>query len=86
MKNRKVAKTPKSSPTTKNVLYLIMLHIDVNIDKKLQPSIFYRSQENHVSLKTYGQTDISNYRVALLLKKRTINNLFVTKEILQIRC
>ena len=49
---------------------IIMLHTDVNVDKKFQPSIFYRNRENHVSSKTFQtdrQTDISNYRVALPL-------------------
>ena len=53
----KVAKNlPKSSPTDMDVLYLIMLHIDGNVEKKFQPSIFYRSRENHVFSKTF-QTD-----------------------------
>ena len=39
----------KSSPTAIDVLYLIMLRIDGNVDNKFQPSIFYRSWENHVS-------------------------------------
>ena len=46
-----------------------MVNIKGNIGKKFQPSIFYRSRENHVSPKTfqtyiriYGQTVISNYR------------------------
>ena len=34
----------KDSPTAMNVLHLIMLHIDGNVDKKFQPSIFYRSR------------------------------------------
>ena len=54
-----------------DVLYLIMLHIDRNVDKKFELSINYRSRENHVAPKTFqtdGHTDISNYRVASLLK------------------
>ena len=55
----KVAKNlPKSSLTVMDVLYLIMPHIDGNVDKKFQPSIFYRNRKNHVSPKTYIQTDI----------------------------
>ena len=38
-----------------------------NVVIKFQPFIFYRSRENHVSLKL-RHTDISNYRVASLLK------------------
>ncbi len=47
-----------------------MLHSDGNVDKKFQHSIFYRSRENHVYPKTLDirQMDISNYKVALLLK------------------
>ena len=37
----------KSSPSATDVLYLIMFHIDGNVDKKFQLSIFYRSRENH---------------------------------------
>ena len=33
-------KLPKGSPTAMNVLYLIMLHIDGNVDKKFHPSTF----------------------------------------------
>ena len=58
-----------------DVLYLIMLHIVGNVDKKFQSSIFYRSRENHVSSKTfqtYGHADISSYKVASLLKGRGI--------------
>ena len=36
-----------------NVLYLIMLHIDGNVDKKFQLSIFYRSRENNDSSQTF---------------------------------
>ena len=36
----------KSSPTATDVSYLIMLHIDGNVDKKFQPYIFYRSRAN----------------------------------------
>ena len=47
LKITKVAKNlPKSCPTAMDVLYLIMLHIDENVDKKFQPSIVYRSWEN----------------------------------------
>ena len=53
-----------------------MLLNDENVVKKFQTSIFYRSRENHVSpktrhmdMQTYGQMDISNYRIASLLKK-----------------
>ena len=35
-----------------DVLYFILLHIDGNVDK-FQPSIFFRSWENHVSHKTF---------------------------------
>ena len=45
---------------------LIMLHIDGNVDKKIQTSITYRRQENHVSaIHTDRQTDISNYKIKL---------------------
>ena len=47
-----------------HVLYLIMPHIDGCVDKKFQPSTFYRSKENHVS---DIHTDISRYNVASLL-------------------
>ena len=49
VKNIKVAKNLlKRSLTAMCVLYLLMLHCDENVDKKFQPSIFYRSRENHV--------------------------------------
>ncbi len=56
-----------------DVLYLIMLHIDGNVDKNFQPSIFYRSRENHVSLKSFRHTDISNYRLASLQMAKKTN-------------
>ena len=66
VKNVKVAKTlPKSRLTTIDVLYLIMLHVDRNVDKKFQPSIFNRSRENHVS--------------PLLVSNRRTDGYFLTK-------
>ena len=49
-----------SSQTTIDLLYLIMVHNEGNIDKNLNPFIFYRSRENHVSdayMHTYIRTD-----------------------------
>ena len=41
VKNIKVAKNlPKSRLTNMDVLYLNMLHVDGNVNQKLQPSIF----------------------------------------------
>ena len=75
----KIQKQPKnlltSGPTAIDVSQLIVLLNNGNVVKKFQPFIFYRSRENYVSPKlrqtdglTERQTDISNYRVALLLK------------------
>ncbi len=58
MKNIKVAKNlPNRCPTAMDVLDLIMLHIDRNLDKKFQPSIFLKSGGNHIP-KTFYQTDL----------------------------
>ena len=72
-KNIKIAKNlvKKNCLTDMVVLYLIILYINGNVDKKFQPSIFYRSRENYVSSTlslTDRRTDISIYRVASLLK------------------
>ena len=46
---KKAAKNQlKSSPPPMDELYLIILHIVVNVDKKFQPSIFYRIRENQL--------------------------------------
>ena len=50
-------KAANKLPTATDVLYLIMLHTDGNVDKKFQPSIFYRSRENHFSQPCLLQTD-----------------------------
>ncbi len=78
VKNIKIAKNLlKSSLTTLDVLYLIMLHINGNVDKKFQLSIFYRSRDNpplflrQTDGRTDGRKDISNYRVASLLKRNS---------------
>ena len=56
-KNIKIDKNlPRSSPTAIDVLYLIVLHIDGSVDKKFQPSTWYRSRENHIFSKIEGQT------------------------------
>ena len=60
-------KLPESSPTAMDVLYLIMLNIDGNVDEKFRQSIFYRSREYYVYLKTF-QADILNYKVGGILK------------------
>ena len=53
----KVAKNPpKSCPTARHVLYLILLHIDENVKYKFQPSISYRNRENQVSPKRFTRT------------------------------
>ena len=44
--NEENIKAAKSSPTSMDVLYLIMLHNDGNVNKKFEPSILNRSQEN----------------------------------------
>ena len=45
---------------------LIMLHIDGNVDKKIQTSITYRRQENLVSaIHTDRQMNISNYKIKI---------------------
>ena len=62
--NIKVAKNlTKSSPTAMDVLYLIMLHIDWNVDKKFQSSIFCRSQDIPKRIgRTYGPFELySNF-------------------------
>ena len=67
----KNSQKPAKNEYNRNVLKSIMLLNKGNVVKKFHTSIFYRSRENLVSLKTfktYGQTDISNYRVASLLK------------------
>ena len=50
-------KPAKSSLTTVDVLWLIMLHNDWNVAKKFQPYIFYSNKENHISPIDYGLTD-----------------------------
>ena len=45
-KKKEDKKLLKKSPTFMDVLYLIMLHIDGIVDKKFQPSLFYRSRKN----------------------------------------
>ena len=51
-----------------DVLYLIMLHIDRNGDKKFQPSIFYEPRKSRFPKKLFRQTDISNDRIASQIK------------------
>ena len=46
-KKKEDKKVLKKSPTFMDVLYLIMLHINGNVDKKFQASILYRSREKH---------------------------------------
>ena len=47
----------KSTLTATYVLYLIILHIDGNVDKKFQPSIFYRSREKiHTDVRIDGHS------------------------------
>ena len=58
-KRKAAYKLLKSSPTAIDVLYLIMLNIDGNVDKKFQHSIFYRSREYYVYPNTF-QADILN--------------------------
>ena len=38
-----------------DVLYLIVVYIEGNIDKKFQPSIFYKSRENQLWKKAAEQ-------------------------------
>ena len=53
-KNMKIDKNlPRSSLTVMDVLYFIVLHIDGSVNKKFQPSIFYRSRENQIFSKTF---------------------------------
>ena len=57
MENIKIAKNLlKSSFTTVDVLWLIMLHNDWNVDKKFQPFVFNSHKENHISPIDYGLT------------------------------
>ena len=62
VKNIKVAENlPISS-----VKYLIMLHVDGNVDIKFQPSIIYRDQDKYVSPKHYKNrktVKVSDYDV-----------------------
>ena len=51
-----------------DVILLIRLINDRNVNKKFQQAIFYFGRENNVFPKTF-QTDISNYKVASLLKR-----------------
>ena len=53
----------KSSPTDMDVLYLIMLHIDGNVDKKFQPSILYSCRKNLVSPQKKFLTDRRKFQI-----------------------
>ena len=67
VKNIKVAKNlSKCLPAVMDVLYLIMLHINGNVDNVL--SIIGENQVSPKTFQTDGHMDISNYRVASLLK------------------
>ena len=57
-KNIKVAKNlPKSSLTTLDVLYLILVHIDGNVDKKFQPPSFTGAEKIKFIFKGFLRTD-----------------------------
>ena len=57
--------------TARDVLHLIIPHINENVDKKIQTSIFCRSWENHVSpqmFQTYRHKDRWTYEQIDILK------------------
>ena len=63
VKNIKVAKNlSKSSPNSMDVSSLIILHINGNVVKKFQSSIFYGSLKNQVFPKTF-QTGIRTVQI-----------------------
>ena len=64
----KNVKAAKKLLIAMDVLWLIMLNHFWNVVKKFQSSILNRNRENYISQKHGFRADISNSRVASLLK------------------
>ena len=69
---RTAKKLPKSSQTATYVLYLFMLHMNGNVDKKFQLLILYRRRENHVS-PFLSLTEARTFRIINILREGTSN-------------